>query len=497
MAYNNPVVDKDSISYQQILEDLRSYIDSLPESERWQDFFDSGAGTTLTQLMSGIGSMLAFHSVTARREATHPETATLRSSIYYLADTLGYPVNRRTTAEFNIGLQVNSRQEVERTTIFGYFNGTPISLPSSRILNTGEVNITGILSGEWKHQSHTSNETINFADVVFDVGTDVVNVDNENFEVYVNNQQIPTTKFREELDSDNVLVRTLPSQIMLTFGDGFFGRKLRNNDVVEIYYIEVEDPLGGSNVSVTLDNLELNVSDVSATSIELRRPAYSADSLRKIAKLSPGYFSTKRMMISDDDHEYLTMSYPGIVSAAVNRGWCSEDKETLLTRRECVDAGGTWIEPYTCCTTEIAYLFDDEHIMSDDERHDLLLDHLEDRRISGENILFVAPTVIDVNVEISLVTTEDASASSIEDKVRSLIEEMTFKLGGEFRIGWLVSQISQIDNVIRPYIHKPSADRRLTFNRYFRLNDLSINFYTSSLVDLEFAATSEDGYVEP
>lgn len=82
-----------ALSYEEVRTQLEDFIKSLPENERWADFFASSAGQTLIELMSGLGTYAAFHSMSARGEA-YVDTAQLRTSLLQIANMYGYAVNR-------------------------------------------------------------------------------------------------------------------------------------------------------------------------------------------------------------------------------------------------------------------------------------------------------------------------------------------------------------------------------------------------------------------
>jgi len=94
MTIERAVINIKAISFEKILVELQTYVESQDDADRWLDFFEGGAGQTLLELMSGLGTYLSYHSSSARREA-YLDHAKLRSSIFGIATMQGYPVERK------------------------------------------------------------------------------------------------------------------------------------------------------------------------------------------------------------------------------------------------------------------------------------------------------------------------------------------------------------------------------------------------------------------
>lgn len=95
------IIDETSLSFESIFEDLKKYVESKPDDKSWKDFYASGAGTTLLELISGLGSYNAYRNLMRRRES-YLETAALESSIYELAFNRGFMVAPSHTLELDV-----------------------------------------------------------------------------------------------------------------------------------------------------------------------------------------------------------------------------------------------------------------------------------------------------------------------------------------------------------------------------------------------------------
>lgn len=124
----------EALSFDELKSAMRTYLESLPDQDKWKDFFDSGAGFTLVELMAGFGAYLSFHSMSARREV-YSQHAQMYTSMMGIANNQGYPVNRVSAPLLRI--QLDGTQESvlwSRSNPIGTFQGRSIVLPLDRSL---------------------------------------------------------------------------------------------------------------------------------------------------------------------------------------------------------------------------------------------------------------------------------------------------------------------------------------------------------------------------
>lgn len=94
------------LSFDAVKADLQEYIKGLDDYQTWVDFFESGAGEAMIELMAGTGSMFNYRIDTIRRESYISE-AKLTTSIYLIAQALGYNVRRKTAPRFSIRADID------------------------------------------------------------------------------------------------------------------------------------------------------------------------------------------------------------------------------------------------------------------------------------------------------------------------------------------------------------------------------------------------------
>jgi hypothetical protein len=151
------IIDPTSLSFENIRQDLIDYIESKPEYDSWRDFFGSSAGLTEIELLSGLGSFLSYHALGARRES-YIDTRKLNSSAIGICNTLGYPVNRKSTPRLRLKVNVDSSIYWDRVNALGEWDNRNLSLLSSQTITSGVVYLD-VVVGDWNTTTWTSTVT--------------------------------------------------------------------------------------------------------------------------------------------------------------------------------------------------------------------------------------------------------------------------------------------------------------------------------------------------
>lgn len=101
------IIDPQSVSFESILNKLIAYVQSKPQYLAWRDFYESGAGTTVLELLAGIGSYFTYQATANRRETYLNYAITLSAAIAN-AQNLGYSSYRGRNAIASGTLDINS-----------------------------------------------------------------------------------------------------------------------------------------------------------------------------------------------------------------------------------------------------------------------------------------------------------------------------------------------------------------------------------------------------
>lgn len=461
------IIDPTSLSFESIKQDLLDYIASKPEYDSWRDFYESSAGMTAVELVAGIGTFLNYHALGARRES-YITTRKLLSSAIGICNTLGYPVNRKSAPRLRLKLNVGTSTYWDRNTAIGtYTNNRNLSILSSQTISAGVVYLD-VVVGDWNSTTWTASSTEDFVILKIEYDNIDNNNDNDTIELLINDSPVTLVDHAEDLVGSTVMLRTHHEGVLLIFGDDTLGRRVIVNDEVVLNYVSTEGKLGVYEVDPTDIALDL---DAEVQEVEILSPGYEGDSLKKLTILPSGYYTTRRRAVTGLDHVFILEAYVGDLISA---GFTKVDGE--------------------CCTIRLSYLFDDEHIMTNNEVTNVL-DYLDDYKMVGEEIEITDPELVGIDMKVTVVVDEGVTEAFVRNEIDTILDTYTWLLNTTFYLGIVVDQISQIEGVNRVYLERPVSDKTLEYQQYLKLVhlDLTVTSDTTTFMTID----PEDlGYVK-
>lgn len=469
------IVNTKSLTEDEIKADLINFIQGQPDGKKWLDFFDGSHGQTILELCSGIGALLSYQATANRRE-TNLVTAKLKSSLYSIAYTLGYPINRKLCSKVKLVIN-NPNKEIYwlRSIPVGYFKGTPVSLLHDTALPTGVSEVDCVV-GEWHRQSFRITEYEDYLQIPIDIETDIEFIDNELVEVALNDVPIKTTRYIEDMDENSLVIKTLINHIVITFGSFVLGRPAKINDVLSIDYLKIRPrSVEESTIPYTLKDLQID-QQLECTGLTLIRREQPEDDLIKVSRVIPGYFASKRRMVTPADHEAIVLSYPGVRDAKFARGICDINPLNNYDKAVCEANSGTWTKVNTgCCTQVMSYLkYDETEWLGTEE--DAVYKYLEDFQIAGEHIIFRKGEPVLINLKATVVLKPTGNPEQVRKALDAALESQCYLLGATFNIAKWVRDVNEIPGVYQCYVQRPYRDRRLAFYGYFKPGDVQITF---------------------
>lgn len=493
MASINPK----ALSEAEIRQQLLDIVASQPDSQKWQDFFAGGHGTTLMEWLTAIGTFTNYQAVAYRRES-NAITGKLKSTIYASAYLFGYPVNRKLSAKLTLVIN-NTGNKVfwQRVNPIGYFNGSPVSLIKDQTIEHG-LNTVTVLLGEWMNATTTVTENTEFYTYSIPLDVDMEYVCNENVYLTINDKPQTLGRYVEELEDDKIILKTSINTIDIMFGGTSIGIPAVLGDELRVDWLQIKES------SSTTDAFRFDLSTFQGVdgiilqSLTVQRREKAEDSLRKIALISPGYFASKRRMVTPDDHEAIVMSYPGIASAKFAMGICTNNPVFNWNKATCESdktggKPGVWEDAATgCCTHVMSYLQDDETPMTLSEE-DLLLAYLEGHQIAGEQIIFRQGQPVAVRPKIyALIEKDFTDVEALTKSINDIIASQCYILQGTFKVGLMVTQINALYGMQYCYVARPTRDMRLSWLGYFRPEDVDITFFTDEEEMHQFGLSTDD-----
>ena len=149
------VVNPNSVSFDQIKADLIAYIDTKPDAAKWKDFFDSQVGSTVVELIAGLGSMLRYSGVVDRRES-FARYAQNRSSILAYGESVGYSAFRGRNAVLKLTVTPNFSGVINKFQVVGQVKDQSLIALDNYTVNSGVSREIFVVVGTLRSESLTA-----------------------------------------------------------------------------------------------------------------------------------------------------------------------------------------------------------------------------------------------------------------------------------------------------------------------------------------------------
>lgn len=450
-----------SITFPEVRKFLKEYIESKPEYEsKWKDFFESGAGTNLIDVAAGVTAFLGFNSYMARKDSLL-DYSSLPSTIMTIASTLGYVYNRKSAPRLRLTLNCSRNIAWKKEEPIGSINGRDISLLEDTIFKVG-THKYDVVVGNWAAQETVINESKDF----YNLSIDGI-VDNNYYNLYLNDERVKLEVNQEDLRADSVLIRSHKEGVYLIFGNNVQGRKAEIATNLKFEYIVPAEKFQGLNFNTK--DLQINV-DCEIEHTQILSQGSNADSSEKLVALAPGYYGTQRTLISYSDYEYIGASFEGLVSCKA--------------------------KPHTkkCCAVDVFYLREDEQRFTATQLQEFE-DYLEKHSMMGTAYYVYPPSPIDVQAQVKIVLKNPVLKDDVEKLITDHLQFQCMKLGGTFTMA-SISGLELPDGT-RVYIDYPIQDKVAKEWQYFRLQDLQFKYISKDTpAEISQGIDLQKGYVE-
>ena len=81
MSTSAPIIDFKSLTSEQILKLLDTFVAGRSDASKWSDFYDASNFTVVKEMIGGMAEFASFHELVRRRES-YLDTAKFLTSIY-------------------------------------------------------------------------------------------------------------------------------------------------------------------------------------------------------------------------------------------------------------------------------------------------------------------------------------------------------------------------------------------------------------------------------
>ena len=458
-----------NLDFDQIRASIKSY---LRADSKFSDFdFDGSNFSVLIDTLAYNTYINAFNSNMIVNES-FLDSATLRENVVSLARNIGYVPRSRSAAKAEISFSVQTNSSSTTMTLdaglvcVGQAEDTNyvFSIPEdvTTTINSGVATFDNIdiLQGTYLSKQFIVDGSLDQRFILdnsfIDTSTIRVNVKTAN----------DTGLGRPFTPSDNILNIDKNSEIYLLqevqdekyellFGDGYFGKKLSNGDVITVSYIITDGRDGNGATSFAFsgrvsDNLGNPIVPSAAITVTTDRKSQNGGDIEPIDSIkyfAPRIYSSQYRAVTARDYEAIIQSiYPNTESVSV--------------------VGGEELDPPQFGQVVISIKPKNGDFISDFDKEQIAI-KLKNYAISGVNQQIVDLKVLFVEVDSAVYynSSQVVDVAGLQTKVSNTLNTFATanvsKFGGRFKYSKLVQVIDNTDNAITSNITRVKIRRNL------------------------------------
>lgn len=430
------VVDPKDVSFDAIATDFLEYVKSKPDYAKWKDFYESGSGVTITELMAGLATYLRFSMVANRRE-TYLHYAEHVSSSKAIAQTLGYSAFRGKNPHLRLTVNPTSTQVLKKMDIIGEHQGQDIVALADYTINLGQAVDVDVALGPLK----TEDVSIESADLkVFRFTSPNVSDD---ILLTLNGDALPVSNLIPDLlDNYYVTLSNAMGAVDVMYLNNVAGAANTYNtgDVLQLRYVEL------STLVQDHDELDFFYGDIQSVSTLDNFTEHEKVGAIKVN--APLHHETQLTVRSRED-------YPNLL---------------LLNLPGAVDANSRDVSP---AVVSITYVKDDLSLLTEQEKADVLV-KLDKYRPFGIDMAGIEdPIQVDAVLDVTLtlkVPFESVGQNQIDTDVDAIMNSYESKLGASLDLEQIEHELEDLGylKIARVEISN-SVLAQLAWNEYYQI----------------------------
>ena len=458
-----------NLDFDQIRSQIKDY---LRANSTFTDFdFEGSNFSVLIDTLAYNTYITAYNSNMIVNES-FLDSATLRENVVSLARNIGYVPRSRSAAKAEISFSVQTNSSSTTMTLdaglvcVGQAEDTNyvFSIPEdvTTTINSGVATFDNvdILQGTYLSKQFIVDGSLDQRFILdnsfIDTSTIRVNVKTAN----------DTGLGRPFTPSDNILNIDKNSEIYLLqevqdekyeilFGDGYFGKKLSNGDVITVSYIITDGRDGNGATSFAFsgrvsDNLGNPIVPSAAITVTTDRKSQNGGDIEPIDSIkyfAPRIYSSQYRAVTARDYEAIIQSiYPNTESVSV--------------------VGGEELDPPQFGQVVISIKPKNGDFISDFDKEQIAI-KLKNYAISGVNQQIVDLKVLFVEIDSAVYynSSQVVDVAGLQTKVSNTLNTFATanvsKFGGRFKYSKLVQVIDNTDNAITSNITRVRIRRNL------------------------------------
>ena len=467
-----PITKFTNLDFDQIKTQIKDY---LRANSSFTDFdFEGSNFSVLIDTLAYNTYITAFNSNMTVNES-FLDSATLRENVVSLARNIGYVPRSRAAAkaEISFSVQINdiltSTLDLEAGLVcVGNTNDTNyiFSIPE-RVVTTVDANQTATFSNITVYQgSYLQKSFVVDGSLDQRFLLDNPYIDSSTIVVRIRDSVNDISEGREYIAADNILNIDRTSEIYLLqeiqdekyellFGDGFFGKKLENGNVIDVSYIitDGKDGNGASNFVFSgrfkddQGKVEVPTNSITITTNQNAINGTDIESVDSIKYFAPRIYSSQYRAVTARDYEAIIQNiYPNTESVSV--------------------VGGEELDPPQFGNVIISIKPKNGDYISDFDRS-TILSKLKQYSLSGINQQITDLKVLFVEID-SAVYYDTTKVTNIEDLKSRITNTLTTfkksninKFGGRFKYSKVCQVIDDVDSAITSNITRVIIRRNL------------------------------------
>ena len=467
-----PITKFTNLDFDQIKTQIKDY---LRANSSFTDFdFEGSNFSVLIDTLAYNTYITAFNSNMTVNES-FLDSATLRENVVSLARNIGYVPRSRAAAkaEISFSVQINdiltSTLDLEAGLVcVGNTNDTNyiFSIPE-RVVTTVDANQTATFSnitiyqGSYLQKSFVVDGSLDQRFLL-----DNPYIDSSTIVVRIRDSVNDISEGREYMAADNILNVSNSSEIYLLqevqdekyellFGDGFFGKKLENGNVIDVSYIitDGKDGNGASNFVFSgrfkddQGNIEVPTNSITITTNQNAINGADIESVDSIKYFAPRIYSSQHRAVTARDYEAIIQNiYPNTESVSV--------------------VGGEELDPPQFGNVVISIKPKNGDYISDFDRSNIL-SKLKQYSLSGINQQIIDLKVLFVEIDSAVyynssqVTNINNLKSRITNTLNTFRTSNINKFGGRCKYSKLCQTIDNVDDAVTSNITRVIIRRNL------------------------------------
>ena len=332
-----------NLNFEDIKTSIKNY---LRQNSNFSDMDFEGSNLSVLVNVLAYNSYTTAYNTNAVVNETFIDSATLRENVVALARNIGYvPRSKRAArmvVDFDIvGINTNTTSITFEPGLFGNGSQSSIdylfSIPqkvTATALDGASAGAIEIFQGQYLQSRFVVNDSL--PNQRFILPNDGVDTSTIRVNIRENNSSTSITEYKIV---DNIIGITSTSNIYLIqettdekyeilFGDGIFGKKLDNGNVIDISYIKTEGKNGNGVARLSFSGVITDQDGITetdtTTTLQPQFPAEGGDDiedLRSVRYYAPRLYSSQHRAVTASDYEAILPSvYSNIESVSAFGG---------------------------------------------------------------------------------------------------------------------------------------------------------------------------------